>query len=190
MQRLRQIEDETERHLERLAEAYAETRGDAAAWRRIAREVELRRGQRPDRAGTTAGTRSRPGSRWIRGRATSSRSAGGPTGASRSTQPGSSSASPRRLRRLCRRAHSRATSTTTSTTTASTMTPSRTGTTRASPRDAEAQKEFEEAQAEAIRRHALAQIRQYPDVALRHEGARGRASSTTSSSSSSSGCRS
>ena len=33
--------------------------------------------------------------------------------------------------------------------------------------DPEAQKEFEEAQADAIRRRALAQIRQYPDVALR-----------------------
>ncbi len=33
--------------------------------------------------------------------------------------------------------------------------------------DPEAQKEFEEAQAEAIRRRALSQIRQYPDVALR-----------------------
>jgi len=33
--------------------------------------------------------------------------------------------------------------------------------------DAEARKEFEEAQAEAIRRRALSQIRQYPDVALR-----------------------
>ncbi len=33
--------------------------------------------------------------------------------------------------------------------------------------DAEAQKEFEEAQADAIRRRALSQIRQYPDVALR-----------------------
>ena len=36
MQRLRQIEHETERHLERLAEAHAEAGGDAAAWRRIA----------------------------------------------------------------------------------------------------------------------------------------------------------
>ena len=33
--------------------------------------------------------------------------------------------------------------------------------------DPEAQKEFEDAQAEALRRRALAQIRQYPDVALR-----------------------
>ena len=33
--------------------------------------------------------------------------------------------------------------------------------------DAEAHREFEEAQVEAIRRRALAQIRQYPDVALR-----------------------
>jgi peptide deformylase len=33
--------------------------------------------------------------------------------------------------------------------------------------DAETQKEFEEAQVEALRRRALAQIRQYPDVALR-----------------------
>ncbi len=36
MQRLRQIEHETERHLERLAEAHADAGGDAAAWRRIA----------------------------------------------------------------------------------------------------------------------------------------------------------
>jgi hypothetical protein len=35
MQRLRQIEADTERHLERLADAYAET-PDAAAWRRTA----------------------------------------------------------------------------------------------------------------------------------------------------------
>jgi peptide deformylase len=33
--------------------------------------------------------------------------------------------------------------------------------------DAEARREFEEAQADALRRRALAQIRQYPDVALR-----------------------
>src|SRR3954447_5941298 len=33
--------------------------------------------------------------------------------------------------------------------------------------DPEARKEFEDAQAEALRRRALAQIRQYPDVALR-----------------------
>jgi peptide deformylase len=33
--------------------------------------------------------------------------------------------------------------------------------------DADAQREFEEAQVEALRRRALAQIRQYPDVALR-----------------------
>jgi hypothetical protein len=40
MQRLRQIEHDTERHLERLAEAYAqwkvEARGDSGAWRRTA----------------------------------------------------------------------------------------------------------------------------------------------------------
>jgi hypothetical protein len=36
MQRLHQIEHETERHLERLAEAYAEQRGDPRAWRRTA----------------------------------------------------------------------------------------------------------------------------------------------------------
>jgi hypothetical protein len=36
MQRLRQIEHDTEAHLERLAEAYAGTNGDAAAWRRTA----------------------------------------------------------------------------------------------------------------------------------------------------------
>jgi hypothetical protein len=34
MQRLRQIEHEIDRHLERLAEAYAEHRGDPRAWRR------------------------------------------------------------------------------------------------------------------------------------------------------------
>jgi hypothetical protein len=36
MQRLRQIDDEIEAHAARLAEAYAEQGGDAAAWRRIA----------------------------------------------------------------------------------------------------------------------------------------------------------
>jgi hypothetical protein len=36
MQRLRQIEHETDRHLEQLAEAYAESGGDSAEWRRIA----------------------------------------------------------------------------------------------------------------------------------------------------------
>jgi hypothetical protein len=36
MQRLRSIEAETERHLEQLAEAYEEHRGDAAAWRSFA----------------------------------------------------------------------------------------------------------------------------------------------------------
>jgi hypothetical protein len=36
MQRLRQIEAHTERHLERLEEAYAEHGGDGEAWRRIA----------------------------------------------------------------------------------------------------------------------------------------------------------
>ena len=36
MKRLRQIDDETAAHLERLAEAYAEHRGGAAEWRRIA----------------------------------------------------------------------------------------------------------------------------------------------------------
>jgi hypothetical protein len=36
MQRLRQIEHETEQHLERLAEAYAEQRHDPVAWRRTA----------------------------------------------------------------------------------------------------------------------------------------------------------
>ncbi len=36
MQRLRQIEDAEEEHLERLAVAYAEHRGDAASWRRFA----------------------------------------------------------------------------------------------------------------------------------------------------------
>jgi len=36
MQRLRQIEADTERHLERLAEAYAKRAGDPAAWRRTA----------------------------------------------------------------------------------------------------------------------------------------------------------
>ena len=36
MQRLRQIEHETDRHLERLAEAYAELGDDPAAWRRTA----------------------------------------------------------------------------------------------------------------------------------------------------------
>ena len=36
MQRLRQIEHETERHLERLAEAHAGAGGDSAAWRRTA----------------------------------------------------------------------------------------------------------------------------------------------------------
>jgi hypothetical protein len=36
MQRLRQIEQETERHLERLEEAHAEHAGDAQAWRRVA----------------------------------------------------------------------------------------------------------------------------------------------------------
>jgi hypothetical protein len=35
MQRLRQIEHETDRHLEQLAEAYAEAGGDPAEWRRI-----------------------------------------------------------------------------------------------------------------------------------------------------------
>ena len=36
MRRLRTIEDETDAHLERLAEAYAEHRGDPAGWRRVA----------------------------------------------------------------------------------------------------------------------------------------------------------
>ena len=36
MQRLRQIEHETEGHLERLAQAYAELGGDPTAWRRTA----------------------------------------------------------------------------------------------------------------------------------------------------------
>ncbi|MGZ4332679.1 MAG: hypothetical protein ACXVRJ_00180 [Gaiellaceae bacterium] len=36
MQRLRQIDDEIEAHATRPAHAYAERRGDAAAWRRIA----------------------------------------------------------------------------------------------------------------------------------------------------------
>lgn len=36
MRRLRQIEEETAAHVERLAEAYVEHRGDPAAWRRIA----------------------------------------------------------------------------------------------------------------------------------------------------------
>ena len=36
MQRLKQIDDETERHLALLAAAYAEHGRDAAAWRRIA----------------------------------------------------------------------------------------------------------------------------------------------------------
>ena len=36
MQRLRTIEEETERHLERLAEAYEEHRGDPAGWRTVA----------------------------------------------------------------------------------------------------------------------------------------------------------
>ena len=36
MRRLRSIEDETDRHLERLAEAYAEYEGSPAGWRRIA----------------------------------------------------------------------------------------------------------------------------------------------------------
>jgi len=36
MRRLREIELGTERHLERLAEAYAEHGGDPAAWRRLA----------------------------------------------------------------------------------------------------------------------------------------------------------
>ena len=49
MQRLRQIEHETDAHLERLAEAYAEHRGDPAAWRRDGRALELQRGQRADR---------------------------------------------------------------------------------------------------------------------------------------------
>ena len=36
MRRLKQIDDETERHIELLAEAYAEHGSDPAAWRRIA----------------------------------------------------------------------------------------------------------------------------------------------------------
>jgi hypothetical protein len=36
MRRLRQIEQETAEHLERLEEAYAERRADPAAWRRVA----------------------------------------------------------------------------------------------------------------------------------------------------------
>jgi hypothetical protein len=36
MQRLRQIDDEIDAHVARLAEAYAEHGGDAAAWRRLA----------------------------------------------------------------------------------------------------------------------------------------------------------
>jgi hypothetical protein len=36
MQRLRQIEHETERHLERLAAAYAELGGDSATWHAVA----------------------------------------------------------------------------------------------------------------------------------------------------------
>ncbi|HVU78945.1 MAG TPA: hypothetical protein VHC67_15315 [Gaiellaceae bacterium] len=36
MQRLRQIDDEIEAHTARLAEAYAEHRGNPAAWRRVA----------------------------------------------------------------------------------------------------------------------------------------------------------
>ncbi len=42
MQRLRQIEHETESHLERLAEAYAETGADASAWRRLAERWNFR----------------------------------------------------------------------------------------------------------------------------------------------------
>jgi hypothetical protein len=36
MRRLRRIEEETDAHRERLAEAYEEHRGDPAAWRRVA----------------------------------------------------------------------------------------------------------------------------------------------------------
>ena len=50
--------------------------GDPAAWRRVA-EAGTSAPQRADRQRTTAGTRSRPGWRWIRVPGTSSRSAGG-----------------------------------------------------------------------------------------------------------------
>jgi len=41
MQRLRQIEAETERHLERLTEAYEEHRADPARWRRLAKRWDF-----------------------------------------------------------------------------------------------------------------------------------------------------
>src|SRR5580765_8520412 len=110
---------------------------------------------------TTAGIRSRPGWRWIRARATSSRSAAATTGARSSTPTGSSRASR----------------------------PDRPGT--LSPVSEhhhhdhdhdhdhehdhvhdedltdEQRERLEEREREYIRRRALAQIRQYPDAALR-----------------------